>query len=216
MSSLKAQTQAKVDAGRKNNPAFMEGVDREIEKARTFQKGEKALDVDSTAPDFKLPSATGTSFQLSEALHKGAVVLTFYRGSWCPYCNLQLNALQKINDEIKALGAQLVAISPESPDSSLSAEQIKQLPFTVVSDQGAKVAATYGVAWEVPEFLLEHMRNDRQLDLEAINDGNSNILPIPATFVLNKSGTVVWRYVDVDYRTRAEPQEIISALQKAN
>lgn len=66
----------------------------------------------------------------------------------------------------------------------------------------------------MPEFLLEHMRNDRQLDLEAINNGNSNILPIPATFVLNKGGEVIWRYVDVDYRTRAEPQEIIEALQK--
>ncbi|MHC6646730.1 peroxiredoxin-like family protein [Alteromonas sp. HB246098] len=214
MSSLKSQTQAKVDAGRKNNPAFMEGVDREIEKARTFQQGEKALDLGGAAQDFTLPSATGELFQLSEALNKGAVVLTFYRGSWCPYCNLQLNALQNINGEIKALDAQLVAISPESPDSSLSAEQIKQLPFTVLSDQGAKVAASYGVAWEVPEFLLEHMRNDRQLDLEAINNGNSNILPIPATFILNKDGQVIWRYVDVDYRTRAEPQEIIEALQK--
>jgi peroxiredoxin len=214
MTSLKSQTQAKVDAGRKNNPAFMEGVDREIEKARTFQQGEKALDIKCTAPDFTLPSAKGESFQLSEALNKGALVLTFYRGSWCPYCNLQLNALQKINDEIKALGAELVAISPESPDSSLNAEQIKELPFTVLSDQGAKVAATFGVAWEVPEFLLEHMRNDRQLDLEAINNGNSNILPIPATFVLNKNGEVIWRYVDVDYRTRAEPKEIIDALQR--
>lgn len=213
MSSLKAQTQAKVDAGRKNNPAFMEGVDKEIEKARTFQQGEKALDVNSTAPEFTLPSATGELFRLSNALNKGAVVLTFYRGSWCPYCNLQLNALQKINDEIKALGAQLVAISPESPDSSLSAEQIKQLPFTVLSDQGAKVAATFGVAWEVPEFLLEHMRNDRQLDLEAINNGNNNILPIPATFILNKDGQVIWRYVDVDYRTRSEPKDILEALQ---
>ncbi|CAI3962494.1 AhpC/TSA family protein [Alteromonas macleodii] len=91
MSSLKSQTQAKVDAGRKNNPAFMEGVDREIEKARTFQQGEKALDINCTAPDFTLPSATGELFQLTEALNKGAVVLTFYRGSWCPYCNLQLN-----------------------------------------------------------------------------------------------------------------------------
>lgn len=93
----------------------MEGVDKEIEKARTFQQGEKALDLNCAAPDFTLPTATGESFKLSEALNKNAVVLTFYRGSWCPCCNLQLNALQKINDEIKVLGAQLVAISPESP-----------------------------------------------------------------------------------------------------
>ena len=87
------------------------------------------------------------------------------------------------------------------------------MDFIVLSDQSAKVAGQYGVAWEVPEFLIEHMKNDRQLDLETINNGNGNILPIPATFVLNQNGDVTWRYVDVDYRTRSEPQDIIDALK---
>ena len=86
--------------------------------------------------------------------------------------------------------------------------------FTVLSDQDAKVASNYGVAWKVPEFLLEHMKRDRNLDLEEINNGNANIIPIPATFIISKEGIVTWRYLDVDYRTRAEPSDIIEALKK--
>ena len=141
------------------------------------------------------------------------MVLTFYRGSWCPYCNLQLNALKQRMNEITALGTTLIAISPERPDGTLSKEEMSTLPFTVLSDQGADVAASYGVAWQVPDFLLEHMRVDRGLDLQEINNGNATILPIPATFILNKSGEIIWRYVDVDYRTRSEPDDIIKALK---
>ncbi len=151
--------------------------------------------------------------QLTELLAHGPVVITFYRGSWCPYCNLQLKALQSRLPEIHALGAQLVAISPQVPDGSMSESDISNMDFLVLSDQNADVAASYGVAWQVPTFLLEHMRVDRGLDLESVNNGNSSVLPIPATFVLDKQGKVTWRYVDVDYRTRSEPEDIINALK---
>lgn len=141
------------------------------------------------------------------------MVITFYRGSWCPYCNLQLKALQSRLAEIQALGAQLVAISPQAPDGSMSENDIRNMDFVVLSDQNADVAASYGVAWQVPAFLLDHMREDRGLDLESLNNGNGSILPIPATFVLDSEGKVTWRYVDVDYRTRSEPQDIINALK---
>lgn len=213
MATLKEQTQAKVEAGRKGNPEFMKGVDAEIAKAKAFQEGSDALVVGDKAPDFTLPDAKANTVSLSTLVSQGPVVVTFYRGSWCPYCNLQLSALQSRLADIKKLGASLVAISPQVPDDSLSEDEINKMDFIVLSDQDAKVAAQYGVAWKVPEFLIEHMKNDRQLDLESINNGNSNILPIPATFVLNKSGEVTWRYVDVDYRTRSEPQDIIDALK---
>ena len=87
------------------------------------------------------------------------------------------------------------------------------MEFTVLSDQDAKVAAQYGVAWDVPEFLLDHMQIDRNLDLKKINNGNGSILPIPATFILGRDGIVKWNYVNVDYRTRSEPDEIIEALK---
>lgn len=211
--TLKAQTEAKVAAGRKGNPDFMKGVDETIAQAKAFQEGANAVALNQNAPNFELPNQHGQSVQLNDLLAKGPVVITFYRGSWCPYCNLQLKALQSRLPEIHVLGAQLVAISPQMPDGSMSENEISNMDFVVLSDPNADVAASYGVAWQVPEFLLEHMRVDRGLDLESLNNGNGSILPIPATFVLNSEGKVTWRYVDVDYRTRSEPEDIINALK---
>jgi peroxiredoxin len=191
----------------------MKGVDETIAQAKAFQEGANALNLDQNAPRFELPNQHGEQVLLDELLAKGPVVITFYRGSWCPYCNLQLKALQSRLPEIHALGAQLVAISPQAPDGSMSENDIRNMDFVVLSDQNADVAASYGVAWQVPAFLLEHMREDRGLDLESLNNGNGSILPIPATFVLDSEGKVTWRYVDVDYRTRSEPQDIINALK---
>tara|TARA_B100000446_G_scaffold25088_1_gene20437 strand:+ start:1101 stop:1685 length:585 start_codon:yes stop_codon:yes gene_type:complete len=191
----------------------MKGVDETIAQAKAFQEGANALNLDQNAPRFELPNQHGEQVLLDELLAKGPVVITFYRGSWCPYCNLQLKALQSRLPEIHALGAQLVAISPQAPDGSMSENDIRNMDFVVLSDQNADVAASYGEAWQVPAFLLDHMREDRGLDLESLNNGNGSILPIPATFVLDSEGKVTWRYVDVDYRTRSEPQDIINALK---
>lgn len=214
MKSLKQQTEAKIAAGRQANPDFMEGVDEIISQAKAFQQGRDAIKLGQKAPAFELPNSEGKLVSLDALLTKGPVVLTFYRGSWCPYCNLQLRALQARLEDIHALGATLVAVSPQVPDGSMTLDEIREMDFTVLSDQDAKVASQYGVAWEVPEFLVEHMRVDRNLNLEAINNGNGSILPIPATFILGRDGMVTWRYVDVDYRTRSEPDDIIEALQK--
>lgn len=213
MQTLKQQTDAKIEQSRQANPDFMQGVEDIIAQAKAFQQGEHALALGQNAPDFKLPNAKGDTVSLADLLAQGPLVVTFYRGSWCPYCNLQLRALQAHMADIQAHGAQLVAISPQVPDGSLNQDEINAMDFIVLSDQNAKVAADYGVAWEVPEFLREHMRVDRKLDLEQINNGNASILPIPATFVLDRSGTVTWRFVDVDYRSRAEPAEMLKALQ---
>jgi peroxiredoxin len=121
--------------------------------------------------------------------------------------------LQARLSDIHALGATLIAISPQVPDGSMTKNEITEMEFIVLFDQDAKVASQYGVAWKVPEFLVEHMRVDRKLDLEKINNGNGSILPIPATFVLGCDGLVKWNYVNVDYRTRSEPTEIIEALK---
>ncbi|WP_339710267.1 peroxiredoxin-like family protein [uncultured Kriegella sp.] len=213
MKKLKEQTDAKIAAGRKANPDFMKGVDDIIIKAKAFQQGENAIKIGKKAPDFVLPNPEGKAISLSTLLDKGPLVITFYRGSWCPYCNLQLRALQARLSDIHALGATLVAISPEVPDGSLTKNEISKMEFIVLSDQDAKVASRYGVAWEVPEFLMEHMRVDRNLDLKKINNGNASILPIPATFVLGNDGIVKWSYVNVDYRQRSEPDEIVEALK---
>lgn len=213
MKKLRELTDAKIESGRQNNPEFMNGVDANIEQEKAFEKGKDAIKIGQKAPGFELPNAEGKSIVLKSLLEKGPVVITFYRGNWCPYCNLQLRALQARLDDIYALGATLVAISPQVPDGSLTEDEISKMDFIVLSDQDAKVALQYGVAWQVPEFLAEHMRVDRKLDLEKVNNGNGNILPIPATFILGQDGVVTWNYVNVDYRTRSEPEEIIEALK---
>lgn len=213
MGNFKEQTEAKVKAGRQAKPEFMKGVDEVITKAKELQEGSDAIQIGHAAPHFTLPDASGKVVSLADSLKKGPVVVTFYRGSWCPYCNLQLRAIQSRLNEIHSLGAELIAISPQVPDGSIEAKEVDELGFVVLSDQDAKVASQYGVAWQVPEFLAEHMRIDRKLDLEAINNGNGTILPIPGTFILNQAGIVTWRYVDVDYRTRAEPDDMVEALK---
>jgi len=213
MKKLKELTDAKIESGRQANPQFMSGVDDVIKQAKAFQKGKDAIKIGQKSPNFELPNPEGKSISLAVLLSKGPVVITFYRGNWCPYCNLQLRALQERLDDIHALGATLVAISPQVPDGSLTKDEISNMDFIVLSDQDAKVALQYGVAWEVPAFLTEHMRVDRKLDLKEINNGNGTILPIPATFILDTDGVVTWSYVNVDYRTRSEPDEIIEALK---
>ena len=214
MRTLKEQTDAKIKAGRDANPDFMKNVDEIIEQAKKLQHGDSAIKLGKIAPDFVLPNPKGNLISLANLLIKGPVVVTFYRGSWCPYCNIQLRALQACLPDIHALDAQLVAISPQVPDDSLNADEINNMDFIVLSDQDAYIASQYGVAWKVPEFLIEHMRKDRNLDLEAINNGNNSVLPIPATFVIDSDGKIVWSFVDVDYRTRSEPNDIIEALKK--
>lgn len=214
MKTLKEQTDAKIEAGRQANPKFMNGVDAAIQNAKEFEQGANALKIGQQAINFELPNQEGNAVALKDLVAKGPVVVTFYRGDWCPYCNLQLRALQARLKEIEALAATLVAISPQVPDGSLTKSEISEMTFTVLSDQNAKVASQYGVAWEVPEFLLDHMRVDRNLDLEKINNGNGSVLPIPATFIIGTDGIIAWNYVNVDYRTRSEPEEIIEALKK--
>ncbi|MGJ8655933.1 MAG: peroxiredoxin-like family protein [Akkermansiaceae bacterium] len=213
MTNLREQTEAQIEKTRSVKPEFMQKIDDLMHSAREFEESGCAIEVGEVAHDFELPNAVGELVSLSGLLAKGPVVVTFYRGSWCPYCNLELRALQDRLAEIHSLGAELVAISPQMPDESLTGPERGALSFPVLSDQDAKVAAQYGVAWEVPEILLEHMRVDRGLDLKDLNNGNGSILPIPATFVLDRRGEVVWRFVDVDYRTRAEPDDIVAELQ---
>jgi peroxiredoxin len=214
MKNLKEQTDAKIAEGRKANPDFMNEVDAIIAKAKALHQGDNAIKIGQKAPNFELPNAEGKRVSLDRLLEKGPVVITFYRGDWCPYCNLQLRALQAKLSDIHALGATLVAISPQVPDGSMSKDEIRKMGFVVLSDQDAKVTSQYGLAWKVPEFLEEHMRVDRNLDLEKINNGNASILPIPGSFVLGVDGYVKWSYVNVDYRTRSEPDEMIEALKK--
>ena len=144
-----------------------------------------------------------------------AVVLTYYRGSWCLYCNLALRALAKSVDEIKALSATLVALSPETPDETLTTKK-NEIPFEVLSDEGLVVAGKLGVAFTVGDDVKE-IYGGFGVHLDEMN-GNKGVrkamLPAPATIVLDKEGKVIYTFADVNYSKRAEPADIIAAIKK--
>lgn len=173
---------------------------------------EQVLAVGATAPDFELPNATGQVVRLSELLNQGPVVLNFYRGEWCPYCNLELRAFQLMQSEFEAAGAQLVAISPELPDHSLSVTEKHELAYPVLSDVGNTVAKAFGLVFVLAEALRPIYLNFG-LDIPANNGDNSYELPFPATFVIDRDRTIRYSFADADYTKRAEPSEVLSAVQ---
>ena len=166
-------------------------------------------------PDFTLPNAVGKEVALSSLLSQGAVVISFYRGGWCPYCNLELRALQQALPEITAKGATLVAISPETPDSSLSTQEKNELSFEVLSDRGNVVAKKFGLVFTLPENLRPIYHNFG-IDIPAHNGDSTFELPLPATYVVAADGTIVLSHANADYTQRLDPQEIIQALASIN
>ena len=173
---------------------------------------ERAVNVGTRAPDFELPNVHGTPVRLSAQLARGPVVLSFYRGGWCPFCNLELAALQRRLPEIKALGAALIAVAPQTPDHSLSTAEKHALEFEVLSDVGDRVAHDYGLVFQVAEALRPIYRS-WEIDLPAWNGDESWELPAPATYVLDRDGVVRAAHVDTDYTQRMEPLEILAALR---
>ena len=166
-----------------------------------------------TAPDFTLPNATGADIQLSQLLTNGPVVLSFYRGKWCPYCNLELRALQQALPEITAAGATLIAVSPQTPDNSLSTVEKNELTFEVLSDVNNGIARNYGLVFQLPESLRP-IYTSFGIDLPAHNGDETFELPIAATYVIATDGTVAHSFVDADYTKRLDPADIVAALRK--
>ncbi len=172
---------------------------------------QSALKIGALAPDLTLPNATGQTVRLAELWQKGPVVLTFYRGGWCPYCNLELNAWQQQLPTLQALGAQLVAVSPQSPDNSLSTVEKNALQFMVLSDSSLAAAEAFGVAFTLPPELVE-LYGRVGNDLPTINGNGKWILPVPATFVIRSDGRIAYSHVEADYRERAEPGRVIEVI----
>ena len=199
---------------------FMSKVPAEIRAAMTradqqlSDSGivEQALKAGDRAPDFMLPDVHGNKVRLSVLLEQGPVVLSFYRGAWCPYCNLELRALQRALPELNSLGASLIAISPQSPDESLSTSEKNQLEFAVLSDADSRTAKAFGIAFDLAEELRPIYRRFGHA-LPDKNGVDSWVLPIPATFIIAQDGIVALAFVDVDYRHRLDPAEILTALQ---
>jgi peroxiredoxin len=165
-----------------------------------------AVQVGQQAPDFSLPDQLGGTVTLSSVLQRGPAAVVFYRGEWCPYCDLTLRAYQRILPQIKALGASLIAISPQTPDKTLTTVENKELTFSVLSDVGNVVARTYGLVFVTPEAA-------RHPGISAANGDESWELPVPGTFVIARDGTIKLAFVDADWTHRLEPAELLKALE---
>lgn len=185
--------------------------------AKNLQLNHKSilkLQVGEKAPDFSLSNATDKTIKLSNLLKKGKVILTFYRGSWCPYCNLQLVHYQNSLAEIQALGADLVAISPQTPDKSLNVKEKNKLGFEVLNDNGNIVARKYTTVFKNADTPINTM-TELGFDFDAHYSDDSKELPIPAVFVIEKDTTISFaKSLGGDYRNRIEVSDIINALKK--
>lgn len=187
-------------------------MDAETSRLAASNLVSRALNIGDTVPDFILPDAHGEPIRLRGLLNRGPVVIIFYRGGWCPYCNLHLRGFQRRLQEFRDLGAQVVAISPQLPDNSLSTQEKDDLAFPVLSDVGNKVARQFGIVFELNDKLLELYRQFGHA-LEDFNgpDGKRE-LPVPATFLVDGNGTIRLAHVDVDYTQRIDPDDVIRAL----
>lgn len=173
---------------------------------------DRSLKVGDVVSDFALPNAVGNTIQLEQLLAMGPVVISFYRGQWCPFCNLELQALQQALPDIKASGASLVAISPQTPDNTLTTAQKHSLTFEVLSDAGNKVARQFGLVFQVPEYLRPVYQNFG-VDLPAFNGDRTFELPIPATYAIAPDRRVAYSFVEPDYMKRLEPADIVTVLK---
>ena len=172
---------------------------------------ESALRAGDRAPDFTLRDDSGGTVRLSDKLLRGPVVLIWYRGGWCPYCNINLAAFHDALPRLDAYNATVLAISPETVDRAESTREGGGLGFAVLSDQGNAVARAYGLVYTLPAEIVDAFKG--KFDLASFNGDSSNTLPLAATYVIAPDGTIAFSYLDHDYTRRAEPRDVIDALQ---
>jgi peroxiredoxin len=165
------------------------------------------------APEIVLPDAHGQTFKVATLLAKGPVIVTFYRGGWCPYCNLELRAYQAVLPRIAAAGASLVAISPEKPNDTVSTTEKNALTFPVLSDVGQKVAKAFGLVYSFTDELRT-VYDGFKLDIPEKNGSPGDwSLPLSATYVIGPEGRIIFADTSVDYRRRTDPLDVLLALE---
>lgn len=171
----------------------------------------------ATAPNFLAKDIHGDDFDLSLAVKKGPVVLVFYRGGWCPYCNLQLQRLQgEVAAAARTHKGTLVAVSVDLPQEGLKSEDKHKLSFKVISDPDAKILNNYRVAYRVPEDLVAKYKNEYKIDLEKASGNTRHVIAVPAVYVIDGRSKIQYSFVDENYKVRAPSQEIVEAIKKAS
>lgn len=176
--------------------------------AQTYPSG---LNVNDKAPDFTATDQKGEKINLKKQLKKGSTVLIFYRGQWCPYCNKQLKQLEDSLTFIKQKGATILAITPEAPENISKTIEKTKASYSILFDNGLKIMNAYKVAYQVDDKTIAKYKTFG-VDFLNVNGSNGANLPVPAVYVVNKKGVIVYRYFDVDYKKRSSIKDILDHL----
>ncbi|KGL64192.1 peroxiredoxin-like family protein [Polaribacter sp. Hel1_85] len=185
---------------------------RSIENLKAHNVAEKALKTEQNLPSFTLRNIENKTVSLAN-FNSDFLVISFYRGGWCPYCNIELKALQNIIPELTALNGELIAITPETPDNSLTTSEKNNLTFTVLSDIDNAYAKTLGLVFQLPEDL-KAVYSEFGIKVDKHNENNDFELPMPATYIVNKDRKVVCSFVPEDYTERLDPETILEIIKK--
>jgi peroxiredoxin len=215
--TLKDELAARAAAAAETRPADVSAAfDAGIAAVAASGLAEHAMTVGEQAPDFTLPDTAGRPVALSELLPTGPTIVTFYRGGWCPYCNLELRAYQALLPELTAAGVNLVAISPQRVDAALATIEKAELDFPVLTDLGNVVASGFRIVHPLAaDVRAIYGRSGHDLaTVESDSGPDSEVtLPLPATFVIDRDGVVRFAFVSPDYTERAEPSEVLAAAR---
>jgi len=189
--------------------ALMQSALEELVASKT---GEGVLKVGDQFPTFKLKNKDRNDKSFDELFgDQEHLIISFYRGGWCPYCNLELKALQDNLEAFKATGANLVAITSERPDHSSETANKNDLKFEVLTDEGSALSKKLGIAFELPDSIKPLYE---KFGLDIVKHNGDYTLQVPATLVVNKSGQILFSFLDVDYTKRLDPAEILNFLKK--
>jgi peroxiredoxin len=194
-------------------PSVIEVMHRATKELIDSGAAQRALKAGDIGPSFVLDDAEGYRVSSKALLAKGPLVISFYRGVWCPYCNMELEALQAVLPEFQRLGASLVAISPQTAPNSRKSVRQNHLTFPILSDPRNDVAAAFGLRFQLPEYLIELYKSLKN-DLPVFNGDPSWTLPMPARYVIERDGTNVYSEVNPDYTRRPDPADLIPVIEK--
>lgn len=198
-----------------NVPRFVvDAIHKQTDELIATGQAGRAVKAGDKAPAFSLRDISGDTVNSSDLLAKGPLVVTFYRGVWCPYCNMDLQALEEAREEIEERGATTVAISMQTASNSRKAISQNKLGFPILVDHRGEIAHAFGIRFALPDYLIDIYKNAFKTDLALINDDPSWTLPMPARYIIDQNGIVEYAEVNPDYTLRPDPSELIPTLDR--